>query len=128
MVVFFKQKTAYEMRISDWSSDVCSSDLEAGGARGGWDQPRGAAWRDPGGGRRERLRQVDAGAPAGAPHPPDNRAGALPRPCHRRPVGSGDARPSPRPAVRIPGPLLVAEPAHDGRHTGGGTAGAEEEP
>src|SRR3546814_5732182 len=27
---FFKQKTAYEMRISDWSSDVCSSDLRAG--------------------------------------------------------------------------------------------------
>src|SRR3546814_1688583 len=27
MVFFFKQKTAYEMRISDWSSDVCSSDL-----------------------------------------------------------------------------------------------------
>src|SRR3546814_13105496 len=27
MVVVFKQKTAYEMRISDWSSDVCSSDL-----------------------------------------------------------------------------------------------------
>src|SRR3546814_10806858 len=27
--VFFKQKTAYEMRISDWSSDVCSSDLTA---------------------------------------------------------------------------------------------------
>src|SRR3546814_18946246 len=26
--VFFKQKTAYEMRISDWSSDVCSSDLQ----------------------------------------------------------------------------------------------------
>src|SRR3546814_7024407 len=25
---FFKQKTAYEMRISDWSSDVCSSDLQ----------------------------------------------------------------------------------------------------
>src|SRR3546814_2944414 len=28
-VFLFKQKTAYEMRISDWSSDVCSSDLEA---------------------------------------------------------------------------------------------------
>src|SRR3546814_2789395 len=28
---FFKQKTAYEMRISDWSSDVCSSDLPARG-------------------------------------------------------------------------------------------------
>src|SRR3546814_8857546 len=27
LVFFFKQKTAYEMRISDWSSDVCSSDL-----------------------------------------------------------------------------------------------------
>src|SRR3546814_8581147 len=27
----FKQKTAYEVRISDWSSDVCSSDLECGG-------------------------------------------------------------------------------------------------
>src|SRR3546814_13850683 len=28
MFVCFKQKTAYEMRISDWSSDVCSSDLD----------------------------------------------------------------------------------------------------
>src|SRR3546814_5672024 len=27
-ILFFKQKTAYEMRISDWSSDVCSSDLD----------------------------------------------------------------------------------------------------
>src|SRR3546814_9238298 len=32
-VFFFKQKTAYELRISDWSSDVCSSDL------GGHDVP-----------------------------------------------------------------------------------------
>src|SRR3546814_19693280 len=30
MLLFFKQKTAYEMRISDWSSDVCSSDLYPG--------------------------------------------------------------------------------------------------
>src|SRR3546814_9613117 len=30
-IFFFKQKTAYEMRISDWSSDVCSSDLRWGG-------------------------------------------------------------------------------------------------
>src|SRR3546814_1488422 len=29
---FFKQKTAYEMRISDWSSDVCSSDLPLAGS------------------------------------------------------------------------------------------------
>src|SRR3546814_751823 len=32
-VFFFKQKTAYEMRISDWSSDVCSSDLLLAAAR-----------------------------------------------------------------------------------------------
>src|SRR3546814_14171463 len=31
IVFFFKQKTAYEMRISDWSSDVCSSDLQKRG-------------------------------------------------------------------------------------------------
>src|SRR3546814_4009541 len=31
---FFKQKTAYELRISDWSSDVCSSDLVFGGGQG----------------------------------------------------------------------------------------------
>src|SRR3546814_11152171 len=46
MLFFFNRNTAYEMRISDWSSDLCSSDLylqrnhvdldrEAGGARGG---------------------------------------------------------------------------------------------
>src|SRR3546814_13815518 len=35
MVFFFEQKTAYEMRISDWSSDVCSSDLRTrSGAQG----------------------------------------------------------------------------------------------
>src|SRR3546814_2527742 len=39
---FFKQKTAYEMRISDWSSDVCSSDLCAD-RRGGARQQRGPA-------------------------------------------------------------------------------------
>src|SRR3546814_3362448 len=37
---FFKQKTAYEMRISDWSSDVCSSDL-AGRHVCGQRRPRG---------------------------------------------------------------------------------------
>src|SRR3546814_8466844 len=39
--VFFKQKTAYEMRISDWSSDVCSSDLERAARRVGLDGGRG---------------------------------------------------------------------------------------
>src|SRR3546814_2090437 len=35
VVFFFKQKTAYEMRISDWSSDVCSSDLTSSNAASG---------------------------------------------------------------------------------------------
>src|SRR3546814_7129812 len=33
VVFFFKQKTAYEMRISDWSSDVCSSDLKSSSSK-----------------------------------------------------------------------------------------------
>src|SRR3546814_8840730 len=44
VVFFFKQKTAYEMRISDWSSDVCSSDLQAGGGDAGG-RDRGAPGR-----------------------------------------------------------------------------------
>src|SRR3546814_9526851 len=42
VVFFFKQKTAYEMRISDWSSDVCSSDLAGSQARPGLSQARTA--------------------------------------------------------------------------------------
>src|SRR3546814_1897760 len=46
---FFKQKTAYEMRISDWSSDVCSSDLRCAGthrhSRQGWRRLPGFARR-----------------------------------------------------------------------------------
>src|SRR3546814_5561178 len=42
---FFKQKTAYEMRISDWSSDVCSSDLSGGAAPGRARHGRTRAWR-----------------------------------------------------------------------------------
>src|SRR3546814_7392403 len=38
---FFKQKTAYEMRISDWSSDVCSSDLKPDGSPSGIDNAEG---------------------------------------------------------------------------------------
>src|SRR3546814_10610121 len=44
---FFKQKTAYEMRISDWSSDVCSSDLvhHAGGVLDAFGEPQDAVER-----------------------------------------------------------------------------------
>src|SRR3546814_12238829 len=60
---FFKQKTAYEMRISDWSSDVCSSDLLAGGVD---DQRFGNLLHDQrmiaggGEGRRQPLEQAAA--------------------------------------------------------------------
>src|SRR3546814_537144 len=37
---FFKQKTAYEMRISDWSSDVCSSDLNCASSLALWKRER----------------------------------------------------------------------------------------
>src|SRR3546814_1465152 len=55
---FFKQKTAYEMRISDWSSDVCSSDLLPRGARsqlaqGQMHQPPGIRHRRLAGERQE---------------------------------------------------------------------------
>src|SRR3546814_1903328 len=49
---FFKQKTAYEMRISDWSSDVCSSDLTARHSRPGTTHRRSTELRRRGGGRR----------------------------------------------------------------------------
>src|SRR3546814_5340710 len=63
-VFFFKQKTAYEMRISDWSSDVCSSDLDSRPARSQGDRRRGvqlgrragAAGRDPVSGTRAAAR------------------------------------------------------------------------
>src|SRR3546814_12189249 len=41
-VFFFKQKTAYEMRMSDWSSDVCSSDLATSGCSRSHAQMRAA--------------------------------------------------------------------------------------
>src|SRR3546814_2601234 len=48
MFFFFKQKTAYEVRISDWSSDVCSSDLQAAAGMGGLvDLDAGAERGDP---------------------------------------------------------------------------------
>src|SRR3546814_3233880 len=73
---FFKQKTAYEMRISDWSSDVCSSDLADAGRRADGGLPRDAtlvADRGAGGGGdgarfacgRSRETARRAAAPAG---------------------------------------------------------------
>src|SRR3546814_4510185 len=64
-VFFCKQKTAYELRSSDWSSDVCSSDLRARPAAGDQHHARRLRHRRGGG-----LRAAAAAAPA--------------RPAHRR--------------------------------------------
>src|SRR3546814_13735444 len=53
---FFKQKTAYEMRISDWSSDVCSSDLSGRRSPATGAEPSG---------RRTRLRNLPQETPEG---------------------------------------------------------------
>src|SRR3546814_15961802 len=78
---FFKQKTAYEMRISDWSSDVCSSDLER-------DVRKGA-----GPGRRT-VQGADerAARPAIRPACRGHRPGRL-RQAARHSGGSGEAMP-----------------------------------
>src|SRR3546814_2575651 len=66
---FFKQKTAYEMRISDWSSDVCSSDLVPRRTRPlfGVDASIGqelAAEAAPARGRKSRAARLHAASPA----------------------------------------------------------------
>src|SRR3546814_4617214 len=58
MFFFFKQKTAYELRISDWSSDVCSSDLHRLHHRQGRRRHRPQAGRHQLGGTRSEERRV----------------------------------------------------------------------
>src|SRR3546814_3955573 len=62
-IFFFKQKTAYEMRISDWSSDVCSSDLRVAVERQVQSQVAGLVGE---GTLRERRRVVVVPVRAGA--------------------------------------------------------------
>src|SRR3546814_13344162 len=82
---FFKQKTAYEMRISDWSSDVCSSDL--GNARA---QRDGQPQADPLAlGLQPRLDRLGGAFPS-ARRP--SRNGRLKLPC-RNARGTPDPRP-----------------------------------
>src|SRR3546814_3495147 len=60
-IFFFKQKTAYEMRMSDWSSDVCSSDLRESGT-----ESCGAPAKR----RHERISSHDQGKTVGRPAKP----------------------------------------------------------
>src|SRR3546814_11879126 len=75
LIFFFKQKTAYEMRISDWSSDVCSSDhaQRTGGDRG---QRSRRLWRQPATRHhRPRPPQPGAGGVAGRARSEERRVG-----------------------------------------------------
>src|SRR3546814_7279418 len=76
---FFKQKTAYEMRISDWSSDVCSSDLRPARRHQPGPRSRGCGWH----------RAPDARAIAGDYDSRGNRLGAAPRLRARQATATG---------------------------------------
>src|SRR3546814_17417348 len=94
---FFKQKTAYEMRISDWSSDVCSSDLRSNPARTARSLDSRARRTPPvpspsarGGGTISAPRTGgDSGTGAGRPQKIP--ASARPRPPHSGPAGKTQA-------------------------------------
>src|SRR3546814_10479486 len=98
---FYKRKTAYEMRISDWSSDVCSSDL---GGPAAVRTPVAAPCRDPPSRSTPAEAQAD-GAGAGVRRL--GTAGARPRPGHAR-LPHGHRR------ARARGKDLARQPARAG--------------
>src|SRR3546814_20796729 len=98
-VFFFKQKTAYEMRISDWSSDVCSSDL--GGVLG-------VGWRSNGHGNGQRSGE-------GMLHRGNTSSNGTPKPTRPTIPPTHDQRhkPAPHTGARPPtAPLDPANPHH----------------
>src|SRR3546814_3231468 len=90
VVFFFKQKTAYEMRISDWSSDVCSSDLlgVAAGVASSSPHPTAASTRTSTAatGRTRFMRG------ARSRRRPASTAGCGPPPTHGRQIGRASCR------------------------------------
>src|SRR3546814_16717121 len=94
-VFLFKQKTAYEMRISDWSSDVCSSDL------GGVDRPV-----------RRRQQRDTVGVGVGGRGQDDRRAGTAVR-ADQVAVAEGDGSLSERVRLLVGGQRPPG--GHDGR-------------
>src|SRR3546814_13292218 len=95
---FFKQKTAYEMRISDWSSDVCSSDLLD--SHVAFVRPRV---------------EVPAGPPLAPPGAPSIAAPPAPPPAEPPPILDAEPRvvapAAAHPAPGLPQPLAAARPA-----------------
>src|SRR3546814_14295049 len=90
---FFKQKTAYEMRISDWSSDVCSSDLRPAHRAGSHAPPDLHA----------RARSAAATAPERS-RPVAVAVGARWRPARSAPPVAVRRRPPPRASTPPPAP------------------------
>src|SRR3546814_6500161 len=92
---FFRQKTAYERRISDWSSDVCSSDLRRGRLPGERERAFGAVDRDHFGGAGQcRLHGKAPGEGVAVEHarvPGERRRPGAVRPGERR-VGTASVR------------------------------------
>src|SRR3546814_4719559 len=91
--LLFKQKTAYEMRITDWSSDVCSADLSrpgrGQGPAGRADRQRPWLYDDPRGRERGRGMAVFAARPGLCQCPAAARPHAEPRAPHAAVVGVG---------------------------------------
>src|SRR3546814_16634736 len=100
----FKQKTAYEMRISDWSSDVCSSDLHRSVPRANDDQ--GLAMTTP-----ENLSISRRGLLAGSAATAATASVLRTEVVEANAAGAGRKPPTPRVAFRVPGeprPLELA--------------------
>ena len=83
-------------------------------ARGGWRRPGGVPRRNRRAGRRIRLRQVDAGAPGDAAGGTHRRPHRVRRPGHLARLAVGHPAVAPADADDLPGPVCLAEPAHDG--------------
>src|SRR3546814_18667720 len=111
-VFFFKQKTAYEMRISDWSSDVGSSDL-AGAAAGGDDRAQRGKLPAPAA-RGQQRRAADRRHPAGRPAAPGRKDRNPGRSAERRVgkecVSTCRSRLSPSPYHHTPTPPTPTPP------------------
>src|SRR3546814_18066605 len=115
LLLFFKQKTAYEMRISDWSSDVCSSDLPNSRANAGTLSSRKVQITGLFAGRRARVTPsltIRASHRIGAP------AASAWRPAV--PAPSGNCRPSMASTERksgVEGKSVSVRVEHGGRRT-----------
>src|SRR3546814_16030296 len=99
---FFKQKTAYEMRISDWSSDVCSSDLDSGFVKAGNTASTNPESRIPNPGFIESTVGSSGRRRAGAGNTSDFPLAILPRTGAAGSAWAADARPADAPNVSLP--------------------------